>query len=139
MTDIHKLLLEHIGVAFAVFGGLFSVVGMLALVWLKRHFPTLAAYDKRNMEIDALFANHEERLKQCDEQIVAIRESMGMISGVLSGLPRREDIMKLDLDIAELRGDTKEVNASVNGLRDIVERQEGQTALLHQHLLRKEK
>ena len=132
MPDLHALLMQNIG---TILTGLASLAAVLALVWLKKHFVTWKAYDARQEKIDRRFADHEARLTRQGEQIAAVESIASTITDALAKLPQREDLLTLEISLTEMRGSLREMGASVNGLKDLVERQETQTTLLHEHLL----
>lgn len=117
--------------------GLCSIIAVLALVWLNRYFVTWKSYDKRQLEIDQILDGHDKRLAWHSERINAVEGHVSDISTVLARLPQREDMLNLELGLSEVRGGLREVNASMQGLRDVVERQEGQVSMVTEHLLNK--
>lgn len=132
MPDFHALLLQNIGTVMA---GLFSLLALLILVWLKKYFVTWKVYDVRQQKIDRLFADHEARLSRQGEQIAVVEGIACTISDALAKLPQREDLLTLEISITEMRGSLRELGASVLGVKDLVERQEAQTAMLQEHVL----
>lgn len=132
MPDFYDVLMQHLG---TVVTGAVSLAAVLALVWLKKHFVTWTVYDARQEKVDRRFADHEDRLARQGAQIAAVEGVTTTISDALSKLPQRDDLLTLDISMTELRGGLREVNASMQGLKDLVERQEVQTNLLHEHLL----
>lgn len=132
MPDIHSLLMQNIG---TILTGLASLAAVLALVWLKKHFVTWKAYDARQERIDRRFSDHDTRLDKQGNRVAAIESGMCKVADALDQLPRREDILNLELGLSEVRGGLREVSANIQGLRDLVERQEGQTLLLQEHVL----
>lgn len=115
--------------------GLFSLLAVLTLVWLKKHFVTWRSYDKRQARLDALLANHETRLAAQHNRLAVVEGDVNQVAAALGRLPQREDLQSLELGLAEVRGGLREVNAGMQGIKDLVERQEAQTGLLNEHLL----
>lgn len=132
MPDLYTLLLQNIGAITPAAASLFAI---LALVWLKKHFVTWKAYDARLKTIDHRFADHEARITRQGEQIAAVEGVTSSIADALANLPQREDLQALEISLMELRGNLREINAGMHGLKDLVERQETQTSLLHEHIL----
>ena len=132
MPDLHALLMQNIG---TVLTGLASLAAVLALVWLKKHFVTWKAYDARQEKIDKRFADHDARLSRQSDRVAAIEGGMSRMTEALGKLATREDMLNLELSISEMRGGLREVNATVQGVREAQDRQEEQINMLTERLM----
>ena len=139
MPDLYSFLLLNLG---TIATGIASLLAVAALFWLRRHFVTWKAYDTRQATIDRRFAEqdkrfaeHDVRLTRQGARIAAVEGVTGTITDALAKLPQREDLLALEVGLAEMRGGLREVNANIQGLHALVERQESQTLLLQQHVL----
>lgn len=115
--------------------GTFSVLAVLALVWLKKHFVTWKVYDARQEKIDKRFADHDARLTRQSDRVAAIEGGMSRMTEALGKLATREDMLALELSISEMRGGLREVGATVQGVREAQDRQEEQINMLTERLM----
>lgn len=135
MPDLHSLLMQNIG---TILTGLASLAAVLALVWLKKHFVTWKAYDARQEKIDKRFADHDARMTRQSDRVAAIEGGMSRMTEALGKLATREDMLALELSISEMRGGLREVNATVQGVREAQDRQEEQINMLTERLMHRQ-
>lgn len=135
MPDLHSLLMQNIG---TVLTGFVSLAALLVLVWLKKHFVTWKAYDARQEKIDRRFAEHDARLTRQGDRVAAIEGGMSKMTEALGKLATREDMLALELSISEMRGGLREVNATVQGVREAQDRQEEQINMLTERLMQRQ-
>lgn len=136
MPDLQALLLPHLG---TIATSACSLAAVVVLWWLSKHFVTWRAYDGRQRKIDTRFTAHEKLLRRHGQQLTAIEGVTKTIADALGRLPQREDLLKLELGLTEMRGNLQEMGATVHGVKALVERQEAQTTLLHEHILKMRK
>lgn len=134
MPDFHYLFMQNMGTALTGFA---SLAAVLALVWLKKHFVTWKAYDVRQKKIDQRFADHDARLSRQSDRVAAIEGGMSRMTEALGKLATREDMLALELSISEMRGGLREVNATVQGVREGQDRQEEQINMLTERLMQR--
>lgn len=113
-----------------------ALVGQAALVlllfWLRKHFVTRAAFAAHADDVTAKLEDHDARL-------ASLEQSLSSVANALGNLPQRDDLLPLQYGIREMRGDLKEVSASMKGTGDLVARLETQTMMLNEHLLNRGK
>lgn len=131
MPDFHALLLQNIGTVMA---GLFSLLALLALVWLKKYFVTWKVYDARQERINRRFAIHRAKLARQGERLAALEGVASAVTEALARLPQRDDLLALEISMTEMRGSLRELGANVQGVKDLVERQEALTGTLQEHI-----
>jgi len=117
--------------------GLGSLVALLTLMWLRRYFVTWKAYDVRQKKVDQRLEEHAERLRRQGEQLGTLQNSMNGIADSLSRLPTKEDIHALHVAQVQQGGELREIRADVKGMKTLMERQDAEITLMHQHLLDK--
>lgn len=127
--------MQNIG---TILTGLASLAAVLALVWLKKHFVTWKAYDARQEKIDKRFADHDARMTRQSDRVAAIEGGMSRMTEALGKLATREDMLALELSISEMRGGLREVNATVQGVREAQDRQEEQINMLTERLMHRQ-
>jgi len=127
MLEINALVLQNI---WPIITGAVSLVAILLLWWLQRHFVTWKAYDVRISNVDRRLGEHAAKLEAQGERTAELEGALKAITATLEVLPRREDILRLE-------GGLREIKATMEGVKTLKERQEKQINMLTEHLLEK--
>lgn len=107
-------------------GGVLGAIGGGA-VWLARH--TLVTQD----DLRERFDEHEEDHKELDKRLAEGERQFEAIKTDLSHLPDHNDISDLKDRIGAVEGSVKALEATIDGLRDVLERIERPLNILVEH------
>lgn len=89
----------------------------------------------RDQNVEARFRLGSERMDRADVRVNAIDARVSSLEQALRNLPAKEDLHNLSLAVAELRGDFREIRASLAATADAMNRQDTVTRRLEQFLL----
>ncbi|WP_313350521.1 DUF2730 family protein [Paracoccus sp. (in: a-proteobacteria)] len=110
----------NIGFDLTVTVGVIVTVALAVVGWIQQRSKTI---DKRIDGCHGRIDRHENRLTAVES---SLRE-----------LPGKEDLHGLSLSMAEMRGDMRELRASMDGHRQILSRVESVVSRQEDHLMRK--
>ncbi|WP_411836718.1 DUF2730 family protein [Paracoccus sp. ME4] len=89
----------------------------------------LGAWRMRNKTVDARIDGCGERLDRQEQRIHSVEQA-------LQSLPRKEDLHSLSLSLSDMRGEMREIRASVQGQSQIMSRLEAVVSRQEDHLMR---
>lgn len=100
-------------------------LGLIATVAI----ALIGAWRMRNKAVDTRIDGCEERADRHEQRIHGVEQT-------LQSLPRREDLHGLALAMSDMRGEMREVRASVQGQAQIMTRVEAVVSRQEDHLMR---
>ncbi|BAE49275.1 hypothetical protein [Paramagnetospirillum magneticum] len=118
-TDIGLKVAEIVGALLGTIGGV--------LIWMVRH--TLVSQD----DLRARFEEHDEDHKELDKRLVDGERQFAAILADLEHLPDHEDIADLKDRIGAVEGSVKALGATIDGLKEVLERVERPLNILVEH------
>jgi len=132
MHGIENVVFANMGLIIASIG---SILGIVILAVLARYFVTLRDYEKAQKmvteDIDKLTGKVEN---QVIRTTVLEGEVLRMETS-LQNLPQKDDFKTLDLKLFEMNGRISEMTAGLTGLKEVIQKQDTQLTMVHEHLL----